>query len=162
MFVTLLGANKLHVAVFIDSSTKDTGAVKRLRVTVNLPRNGLVEISEFTGGGDAYVEDLFDRNSYLKLANRAYVTEPSQPITLAGLSPASLGSHAIESSMAGSSPRPEFREVLLPDLAERPREAQPAPVATEQARVQPAGVVLPRDRRGQDCHVIQVALARVR
>jgi energy-coupling factor transporter ATP-binding protein EcfA2 len=30
-FVTLLGANKLHVAVLIDSSTKDVGAVKHLR-----------------------------------------------------------------------------------------------------------------------------------
>jgi energy-coupling factor transporter ATP-binding protein EcfA2 len=47
-FVTLLGANKLHVAVLIDSSTKETGAVRRLRDNGQLARNGLVEISEFT------------------------------------------------------------------------------------------------------------------
>jgi len=56
-FVTLLGANKLHVAVLIDSSTKDTGVVKRLRDNGQLARNGLIEISEFTGGGDADIED---------------------------------------------------------------------------------------------------------
>jgi hypothetical protein len=86
-FVTLLGANKLHVAVLIDSSTKDTGAVKRLRDNGQLARNGLVEISEFTGGSDADIEDLFERDFYLELVNRAYASELSQPITTADLSP---------------------------------------------------------------------------
>jgi predicted ATP-dependent endonuclease of OLD family len=86
-FVTLLGANKLHVAVLIDSSTKDTGAVKRLRDNGQLARNGLVEISEFTGSGDADIEDLFERDFYLELVNRAYIRELSQPITKADLSP---------------------------------------------------------------------------
>jgi hypothetical protein len=86
-FVTLLGANKLNVAVLIDSSTKDTGAVRRLRDNGQLARNGLVEISEFTGTGDADIEDLFERDFYLKLVNRAYVSELSQPVTEADLSP---------------------------------------------------------------------------
>jgi predicted ATP-dependent endonuclease of OLD family len=86
-FVTLLGANKLHVAVLIDSSTKDTGAVKRLRDNGQLARNGLVEISEFTGSGNADIEDLFERGFYLELVNRAYIRELSQPITKADLSP---------------------------------------------------------------------------
>ena len=66
------------------------------------------------------------------------------------------------SSMAASSPRPQFGEVLLPYLAERSRQAQPAPVTAEQARVQPTCVVLSRDCRGQYRHVVQVALYRVR
>jgi AAA ATPase domain/PIN domain len=86
-FVTLLGANKLHVAVLIDSSTKDTGAVNRLRDNGQLARNGLVEISEFTGTRDADIEDLFDRDFYLELVNRAYASELSQPITAADLTP---------------------------------------------------------------------------
>lgn len=86
-FVTLLGANKLHVAVLVDSSTKDTGAVRRLRDNRQLARNGLVEISEFTGGGDADIEDLFERHFYLELVNRAYASELSQPITPADLAP---------------------------------------------------------------------------
>jgi hypothetical protein len=86
-FVTLLGANKLQVAVLIDSSARDTGAVRRLRDNGQLARNGLVEISEFTGGADADIEDLFERDFYLELVNRAYATELSQPITPADLSP---------------------------------------------------------------------------
>ena len=86
-FVTLLGANKLNVAVLIDSSTKDTGAVRRLRDNGQLARNGLVEISEFTGSGDADIEDLFERGFYLGLVNRAYASELSQPLTEADLTP---------------------------------------------------------------------------
>lgn len=86
-FVTLLGANRLNVAVLVDSSTKDTGAVRRLRDNGQLARNGLVEISEFTGGGDADIEDLFDRGFYLQLVNRAYASELSQPVTEADLTP---------------------------------------------------------------------------
>jgi hypothetical protein len=84
-FVTLLGANKLNVAVLVDASTKDTGAVRRLRENGQLARNGLVEISEFTGGGDADIEDLFERGFYLELVNQAYASELNQPITLADL-----------------------------------------------------------------------------
>ena len=59
-FATLLGANKLNVAVVIDSSTKDAGAIKRLRENDQLNRRALVEISEFTGTADADIEDLFE------------------------------------------------------------------------------------------------------
>jgi predicted ATPase len=84
-FVTLLGANKLHVAVVVDSSTKDTGAIRRLRDNGRLAANGLIEISEFTGTSDADIEDLFERDFYLGLVNRAYATELSRPLTLADL-----------------------------------------------------------------------------
>lgn len=86
-FVTLLGANKLHVAVVADSSTKDVGAVKRLRENGQLGRRNLVEISEFTGTTDADIEDLFQRDFYLELVNRAYAKELSAPITVADLNP---------------------------------------------------------------------------
>ncbi|MFF4560659.1 AAA family ATPase [Streptomyces sp. NPDC001435] len=84
-FVTLLGANKLNVAVLVDSSTKDVGAIQRLRDNDQLARNGLVEISEFTSAADADVEDLFDRDFYLELVNRAYAAELTTPITAADL-----------------------------------------------------------------------------
>lgn len=80
-FVTLLGSNRLHVAVLVDSSTKDVGAVQRLRDNGQLAKNGLVEISEFTGTADADVEDLFDRDFYLDLVNRAYASELTTPIS---------------------------------------------------------------------------------
>ena len=86
-FVTLLGANKLHVAVVIDSSTKDVGAVKRLRENGQLGKRNLVEIRDFTGTPDADIEDLFPPEFYLELVNRAYVKELSAPITVADLNP---------------------------------------------------------------------------
>lgn len=84
-FVTLLGANKLNVAVLVDSSTKDVGAVKRLRDNGQLAANGLIEIAEFTTANDADIEDLFDRDFYLELVNRVYVNELPAPITTADL-----------------------------------------------------------------------------
>ncbi|MFE6869322.1 AAA family ATPase [Kitasatospora sp. NPDC057692] len=84
-FVALLGANKLNVAVLVDSSTKDVGAVQRLRDNNQLARNGLVQISEFTTAGDADVEDLFEPDFYLGLVNRAYADELNAPITAAEL-----------------------------------------------------------------------------
>ena len=84
-FATLLGANKVNVAVLIDSSTKDVGAVKRLRENGQLANNGLVEVSEFTTAGDADIEDLFDRGFYIDLVNRAYADKLATPITAADL-----------------------------------------------------------------------------
>jgi hypothetical protein len=86
-FVTLLGANKLNVAVLIDSSTKDVGAVKRLRDNGQLAANGLVEIAEFTTADDADIEDLLNRDLYLELVNRAYANELPTEITAADLNP---------------------------------------------------------------------------
>lgn len=74
-FVTLLGANKVDVAVLVDSSTPDVGAVKRLRDNDQLAKSGLVEISEFTQTSDADIEDIFDPNFYLDLVNRAYAKD---------------------------------------------------------------------------------------
>ncbi len=84
-FVTLLGANKLNVAVLVDSSTKDVGAVKRLRDNGQLAANGLVEIAEVTPANDADIEDLLDRDFYLELVNLAYTNELPTPITTADL-----------------------------------------------------------------------------
>lgn len=39
------------------------------------PKNGLIEIKEFTGAADSAVEDLFDRDFYIELVNRAYASE---------------------------------------------------------------------------------------
>jgi predicted ATPase len=87
-FVTLLGANKLHVAVVVDSSTKDTGAVRRLRDNGQLAANGLIEISQITGTKDADIEDLFNRDFYLKLVSLAYDKELPAPLTAADINAA--------------------------------------------------------------------------
>jgi hypothetical protein len=68
--VTLLGANRLHVAVMVDLSTKDTCAIRRLRSKGQLAANGLIEVGRITGAGDADIEDLFDRE-FLSPAGQA-------------------------------------------------------------------------------------------
>jgi AAA ATPase domain/AAA domain, putative AbiEii toxin, Type IV TA system len=86
-FATLLGANRIDVAVLVDSSTKDVGAIKRLRDNGQLSTNGLVEVKEFTGTADADIEDLFEPGFYLELVNAAYTKELAAPITGADLNP---------------------------------------------------------------------------
>jgi AAA domain, putative AbiEii toxin, Type IV TA system len=86
-FATLLGANRLNVAVVVDSSTKDVGAIKRLRDNDQLSHRALVEISEFVPAKDADIEDLFERDFYIALVNQAYAQDLPTPITLADLNP---------------------------------------------------------------------------
>ncbi|WP_280448597.1 AAA family ATPase [Nocardia brasiliensis] len=85
-FATLLGANKLNIAVLIDSSTQDTQAVKRLRDNGRLASNGLVEVSEFTTTDDADIEDLFEPDFYVDLVNRAFKSQLPTPFTTKDLS----------------------------------------------------------------------------
>ncbi|MEU7631798.1 AAA family ATPase [Nocardia sp. NPDC049220] len=80
-FVTLLGANKINVAVLADSSTNDLGAVKRLRDNNQLAKGGLIEISQITGTKDADIEDLFEPAFYLDLVNLTYAKQLNQPIS---------------------------------------------------------------------------------
>lgn len=80
-FVTLLGANKLNVAVIIDSSTKDQGAVRRLQETKQMQPKALIELGEIVGQKNADIEDLFDLDFYLGLVNQAYQSHLRQPIT---------------------------------------------------------------------------------
>ncbi|MGW4632399.1 ATP-dependent nuclease [Nocardia sp. NPDC004415] len=86
-FVTLLGANKINVAVLADSSTKDLGAVKRLRDNAQLANGGLVEIGQVTGTKDADIEDLFEANFFIDLVNSAYDNHLSPPISESDLNP---------------------------------------------------------------------------
>jgi hypothetical protein len=84
-FVTLLGANRLKVAVLIDSSTKDAGAIKRLQDNDQLAKNGLLQVSDFTGTADADIEDLFEPDFYLDLVSKAYAKELAKPLQPADL-----------------------------------------------------------------------------
>jgi hypothetical protein len=56
-----------------------------LRANGRLAKNGLVEIKEFAGATDADIEDLFHRDFYIELVNRAYASELPTPITAADL-----------------------------------------------------------------------------
>jgi len=71
-FLSLLGANKLNVAVLMDVSAKDKQRISNLQANGLLGRSSLVQINEFTGTADADIEDLFDPDFYVELVNGAY------------------------------------------------------------------------------------------
>jgi hypothetical protein len=91
----------------VDSSTKDAGAIKRLRDNDQLNRQALVEISEFSGTADADIEDLFEPGFYLDLVNQAYAKDLPAPITPADLNPydprivRQIGTYFQDKSIAG-------------------------------------------------------------
>jgi hypothetical protein len=71
-FVTLLGANKLNIAVLADASLNDHESIQKLRTAGKLSDAGIVLISDIVGRDEADVEDLFDPSFYLRLVNGAY------------------------------------------------------------------------------------------
>jgi hypothetical protein len=103
-----------------------------------------------------------DGRSTRPCALTAYPPATASPYRAQTDSAASTKALWSPSSTVGRLPRSQFRKMCLPCLAERSREAQATPVSAKQARVQPSGVVLPRNRRGEDRHVVQVTLDRVR
>jgi hypothetical protein len=78
-FISLIGANQLNLAVVMDASTKESQAVKKLTDAGRLKKGGLIQISEFTGSGDA---DMFAVSFYVELVNRAYANDLSQKLTV--------------------------------------------------------------------------------
>lgn len=71
-FVSLLGSNKLNIAVLMDVAKKDRQRIDNLKANAILGQNSLIQVGEFTRTRDADIEDLFDRDFYLTLVNGAY------------------------------------------------------------------------------------------
>lgn len=84
-FVTLLGANKLNVAVLMDASTQGAQAVEKLRDSGRLDRQALVTIGDVVGRSDADIEDLFEEDFFLDLVNSAYAGQLSKPLKAADI-----------------------------------------------------------------------------
>jgi predicted ATPase len=82
-FVSLFGANKLHIAVLSDYHSGDKKKVNDLR-TSKLLRDGHVFTAEtYVGQPEADIEDLIGRANYTELVNRAFSLDPPQrlPVT---------------------------------------------------------------------------------
>lgn len=71
-FVSLLGANKLNIAVLADAGFEDAESIRKLEAAGKLADAGIILISEVVGRNEADVEDLFDQAFYVKLVNGAY------------------------------------------------------------------------------------------
>lgn len=79
-FVSLLGANQLHLAALIDSNPRDKQRIVALQSNGHLKGRDLIQISEIAGADEADLEDLFDPTFYLSLVNGAYAAELPKPL----------------------------------------------------------------------------------
>lgn len=74
-FVSLLGANKLNIAVLIDANPRDQQRIKALQDNGHLSARGLIQVSEFVSGAEADIEDLFEDGFYCGLVAGAYTSD---------------------------------------------------------------------------------------
>ena len=72
VFVTLLGSNKLNIAVLRDFSNSEKQRVENLIKNGFLKNQSLILLSEYNAGKDSDIEDLFGEDFYVDLANQAY------------------------------------------------------------------------------------------
>lgn len=71
-FLTLIGANRLNVAVLTDSASDNGAIMQKLREAGKLYAGGLVQIGDVIGSTEADIEDLLEPRFYLDLVNAAY------------------------------------------------------------------------------------------
>lgn len=88
-FVSLLGANKLNIAVLIDANPRDQQRIKALQENGHLDAHGLIQVSDFVDAKEADIEDVFDPAFYCKLVAGAMPSDVPKT-----LKPADLKSHA--------------------------------------------------------------------
>jgi predicted ATP-dependent endonuclease of OLD family len=87
VFVTLLGANKLNVAVLRDFASNEKQRIDALVKNGFLKNEKLVLLNEFNGGKDSDIEDLFGEAFYVELVNQAYEAVLKKPMKLSDLPP---------------------------------------------------------------------------
>jgi hypothetical protein len=71
-FVSLAGSSKLNVAVLVDGSPRDQQRMKALAENDLLNERSLIQISDFTPGKEADIEDLLDPASFLAIVSGVY------------------------------------------------------------------------------------------
>ena len=76
-FVALIGAQtNLNVAVLIDFQKKDHQSIENLYKSKLLKQQQVMTFVDFTGTGEADIEDMFDPDFYLKLVNCEFGLSP--------------------------------------------------------------------------------------
>src|SRR5262249_11107110 len=85
-FVALLAPQKgLNIATLLDIDTESRPAIEALFKKKLLVKKQVLTYAEFTGGKEADVEDMFERDFYLKLVNAEFAKALQTPLTAAGL-----------------------------------------------------------------------------
>jgi predicted ATP-dependent endonuclease of OLD family len=85
-FAALLGSQRgLRIATLIDFQKKDKQRIEALFTRKLLEKSHVLTFAEFTGTGEADVEDMFDMAFYLKLVNEAYGSKLREAPTVEAL-----------------------------------------------------------------------------
>ena len=85
-FVALLAPQKgLNIATLLDVQSSDRPIIEALYKKKLLQKKKVLTYADFTGGSEADVEDMFDRDFYLNLVNEEYASVLKKPLTLADL-----------------------------------------------------------------------------
>lgn len=84
-FVTLMGSQRLNLAVLMDVAAKDRQRIDNLKSNQLLGQSALVQVNEAIDQKDADIEDIFDPAFYLALVNGAYSGKLESPIELKDL-----------------------------------------------------------------------------
>jgi hypothetical protein len=71
-FVSLAGAPSLNVAVLVDGSASDQQRIRALTENGHIETKALIQLSEFTTGKEADIEDLLDTACYCALVSGVY------------------------------------------------------------------------------------------
>lgn len=71
-FVSLLGAQGLNLAVFMDATANDKQKFQSILANKLMLKKNLITVGSVLGKTDADVEDLFSVSAYLKLVNLSY------------------------------------------------------------------------------------------
>jgi energy-coupling factor transporter ATP-binding protein EcfA2 len=74
-FASLHGSAVLNVAALIDAGPRDQQRIKALQDSGQLQTKSLIQISDFAGGKEADIEDLFDPAFYCAIVSGAYAKD---------------------------------------------------------------------------------------
>ncbi len=110
-FVGLTGSPRLDVAVLIDGNARDQQRVRSLADTGHLQAKSLIQVSDFTSGKDADLEDLIDPACFCEIVSGAYAADLPQgavkPADLKSRQPrimVRLGQYFKDNDIAGGGP----------------------------------------------------------
>ena len=85
-FVALLGAQKrLTIATLIDIQSKDKQTIENLYKKKLLKKKNVLTFGDFSGTSEADIEDMFEKDFYLKLVNNEYGSDVQPKLSAAKL-----------------------------------------------------------------------------
>lgn len=85
-FVALIAPQKgLNIATLLDVQSSDRPIIDALYKKKLLQKKKVLTYADFTGGSEADVEDMFDRDFYIYLVNKEYAAVLQNPLQVADL-----------------------------------------------------------------------------